>query len=74
MRRPPTPWAPAVCWTTVNRLGQVIGVAAYGSGYLALASGGDGPSGAAMTTSPAMAAGAAVAALITLGLPADRKA
>ncbi|WP_254648216.1 MFS transporter [Streptomyces sp. GbtcB6] len=60
--------------TTVNQLGQVIGVAAYGSIYLALASGSDGPSDAAMTTSLAMAAGAAIAALIALGLPADRKA
>ncbi|WP_181796688.1 MFS transporter [Streptomyces sp. WELS2] len=60
--------------TTVNQLGQVIGVAAYGSVYLALASGTGGPSHAAFTTSLAMAAGAAVAALVALRLPADRPA
>lgn len=55
--------------TTVNQLGQVIGVAAYGSIYLSLATSHAQAPHAAMITSIAMAIGAAAAALIALGLP-----
>ena len=56
--------------TTVNQLGQVIGIAAYGSIYLALFDTRADASHAAVITAVAMAVGGAVAAAIALALPA----
>jgi hypothetical protein len=58
--------------TTVNQLGQVIGIATYGSVFLSLFHTRAESPHAAMITALAMAIGAALAAAISLALPANK--